>query len=160
MWDVGAAGLVVDEGRVLLVRHAYGAGQGRWGVPGGFAHHDERLDEAAVREVFEETGIHAEVLSLVGVRTCYVPEGGAVFVFFRMRAVGSAEEEPRPDAIEVDEARYFTAGEISNLPEGEVIALSRAAALAVLEGGEGLVERPCPPKSGADYRAFLVAGRE
>ncbi len=158
VWDVGAAGLVVDGRRVLLVRHTYGVGRGRWSVPGGFARHDERLDEAALREVFEETGVRAEIVSLIGLRTRYLPEGGAVFVFFRMHPLTQMGNEPRPDGVEVDKARYFTAEEIVTLPEGAIFALSRAAALAALEGEMGLVEHACPPQSGADYRAFLVGG--
>ncbi|MGC9357900.1 MAG: NUDIX domain-containing protein, partial [Anaerolineae bacterium] len=142
IWDVGAAGLVVYEGRVLLIRHTYGVGKGIWSAPGGYARHDERLDEAAVREVYEETGVRAEVLSLVGVRTRYVPEGGAVFVFFRMRPL---KGDPRPDGVEVDRAVYFSAEEIAALDTGEIFSLSRQAALAALRGSEGLVETPCPP---------------
>ena len=53
-WDVGAAGAVVKEGRVLMVRATYGQARGRWLLPGGYARHDERLDQIAVREVKEE----------------------------------------------------------------------------------------------------------
>ena len=59
-WRVGAAGAVVHEGRVLMVRHTYGEKEGRWALPGGYAGHDERLDQTAVREVREETGGEAE----------------------------------------------------------------------------------------------------
>jgi ADP-ribose pyrophosphatase YjhB (NUDIX family) len=157
VWDVGAAGAVVHEGRVLLVRRTYG--WGRWGLPGGFADHGERLDEAAVREVWEETGVEARVESLIGVRTRYVPEGGAVFVIFRLRPVNGdlVEAELRPDGQEVDRAALFTAGELEALGAAEeIFSLSRNAALAALRGGEGLVEAECPPISGKAYRAFIV----
>ena len=151
VWDVGAAGAVVQAGKVLLVHRTYG--KRVWTLPGGFARHDERLDEAAVREVCEETGIQAEVLSLIGARTRYVDEGGAVFVIFRMYPVAG---ELRPDGVEVDRAGYFSAEEVAALGADEIFSLSRAAALAALHGGEGLVETSCPPRTGKDYQAFIV----
>ena len=153
VWDVGAAGVVVHDRGVLLVRPTYGGANGRWVVPGGFARQDERLDEAAVREVWEETGVRAEVLSLIGMRTCHVPEGGAIFCFFLMRPVAG---EVAPDGVEVDAARYFTAEELATMDLAAIAALSRAAAITALQGGGGLEEVLCPPLSGADYRAFFA----
>jgi ADP-ribose pyrophosphatase YjhB (NUDIX family) len=151
VWDVGAAGAVIQADKVLLVHRTYG--KKVWALPGGFARHDELLDEAAVREVCEETGVQAEVLSLIGARTCYVDEGGAVFVIFRMRPVVG---DLRPDGVEVDRAAYFSAEEVAALGDEEMLSLSRVAALAALNGGEGLVETSCPPRTGVDYRAFIV----
>ncbi|HEY88886.1 MAG TPA: NUDIX domain-containing protein [Thermoflexia bacterium] len=153
VWDVGAAGVVVHAERVLLVRHTYGGAKGRWVVPGGFARQDELLDEAAVREVWEETGVRAEVLSLIGMRTRYVPEGGAIFCFFLMRPLAG---EVAPDGVEVDAARYFAAEELEAMELAEIAALSRVAAITALQGGGGLEEVPCPPLSGAAYRAFFT----
>lgn len=101
-WEVGAAGAVVHEGRILLVRHTYGEGKGRWILPGGHATHDERLDQTAVREVREETGVEAEVVDVIGLRTWYTERGGAVFVLFRMRPLGG---NPTPDGVEVIRAQ-------------------------------------------------------
>jgi ADP-ribose pyrophosphatase YjhB (NUDIX family) len=153
IWDVGAAGVVVQDDRALLVRITYGAARGRWVVPGGYAQHDELMDEAALREVREETGIRAEVVSLIGVRTRYRAEGGAVFFIFRLRPV---DGDPLPDGVEVDRVRYFTRAALEALPEDEITSLSRRAALAALNGGVGLTETDCPPMSGPDYRAFLA----
>jgi 8-oxo-dGTP pyrophosphatase MutT (NUDIX family) len=49
--------VVVRDGRVLLVRYAYGWRQGMWTLSGGYAHHDETLGCAAVRELQEEAGL-------------------------------------------------------------------------------------------------------
>ena len=59
-WKVGAAGAVVHGDRVLMVRHTYGEKQGRWALPGGYATHNERLDQTVVREVWVETGLNAK----------------------------------------------------------------------------------------------------
>ncbi len=152
-WDVGAAGAVIHQGRVLMVRQTYGVGKGRWSLPGGYATHDERLDQTVVREVREETGIGAEVVDVIGVRTRYTERGGAVFVLFRMRACSG---EPVPDGREVDRVAYFSAAEIEATDGDEFLALSRNAAMAALSGGEGLPEDENFPLKSEAYRAFLV----
>lgn len=153
VWDIGAAGAVVCEDRVLLVRKTYGAAKGMWGLPGGFVQHDELLDEAAVREVLEETGVQAEVLSLIAVRTRYEPEGGAVFVIFRMRPVGG---ELRPDGAEIDAVRYFSAEELRALSEREIFPLTRSAALTALSAAAGLLPVDLPTPSASAYHAFVA----
>jgi len=43
--------------KVLLIRRKYWPGEGMWAIPGGFVHMDESLEEAARRELAEETGV-------------------------------------------------------------------------------------------------------
>lgn len=55
--DVVILTLVGDQLSVLLVRRRADPYAGAWALPGGFKHPDETLDQAAVRELHEETGV-------------------------------------------------------------------------------------------------------
>lgn len=60
--------IVRKSNQVLLVRHTYGGAKGKLLIPGGFCHENELPEEAAVREVFEEANITAEVKRMLGIR--------------------------------------------------------------------------------------------
>lgn len=103
-----AGGIVLDDaGRVLLVhRPRYGD----WSLPKGKLEEGESWEEAAAREVEEETGLRCVVGAEMG-RTRYdVPAGPKEVRYYRMRASGDA----RPQN-EVDEVRWVTPGEAAEL---------------------------------------------
>lgn len=154
-WDIGAGGAVIADAGVLLVRRTYGVGKGMWALPGGFAEHEELLDQTAVREVYEETGVRAAVIGLIGMRTRVTAEGGAVYAVFSMRPLDGI---PTPDGHEVDAARYFSVAEVNALSDQEIFPLSRTVALAALRGSPGLIETPSAATSslGPSYRAFIA----
>lgn len=57
--DVVILTMVGSEAMVLLVQRAADPYAGRWALPGGFKHVDETLDQAAARELSEETGFRS-----------------------------------------------------------------------------------------------------
>jgi len=62
---VAASAYVQDaEGRVLLIRRS---DNGLWALPGGILEIGETVTQTAVRETFEETGLHVDVTGMVGV---------------------------------------------------------------------------------------------
>jgi 8-oxo-dGTP diphosphatase len=61
--DGAAPGTVVDTSRLYPAR----ALRGQWSLPGGLQELGERTDQAAVREVMEETGIAIAVDALIDV---------------------------------------------------------------------------------------------
>lgn len=79
------------DGRLLLVRRLIQPIQGYWAPPGGYVEYDETVEEAAVREVKEETNLELEIDGLLNVYSR--PNTGIVFIAYRGRIVGG---EPRP----------------------------------------------------------------
>jgi len=55
--DCVVFGLDSDHLQVLLIQRGIPPFQGQWALPGGFIHIDESLEQAALRELREETGI-------------------------------------------------------------------------------------------------------
>jgi ADP-ribose pyrophosphatase YjhB (NUDIX family) len=62
---VGVGAVIVDNGRVLLVRRGTEPMLGKWTLPGGMLEVGEPLTAGVVREVMEETGLSVEPVELV-----------------------------------------------------------------------------------------------
>ena len=58
---IAVGGVVVEDGRILVIRRAHEPGEGLWAVPGGRVEPDETVRHAVAREVREETGLDVEV---------------------------------------------------------------------------------------------------
>ncbi len=107
--------LTMSEGRlhVLLVRRGVAPFEGMWAIPGGFKRPSETLDEAANRELAEETGVDgASLLSQFG-------------------AYGDPERDPRMNVV--------TVGYLAVLREvGGVVAGTDAAEAALIPVSDAL----------------------
>ena len=63
--NVAASGIVFNyQGGILLQKRA---DNGWWGLPSGYVDAGESVKQAAVREIWEETGIHTRIKRLVGI---------------------------------------------------------------------------------------------
>lgn len=98
---VAAGALVEDQGRVVLVRRGVEPGLGQWGLPAGFAEVDETIEETAVRECHEETGLEIVVDDLLGVYSYEsATQGRGVLVLYAGHVVGG-QLAAGDDALEV-----------------------------------------------------------
>lgn len=64
---VAVAALIVNDGKLLLVKRAVKPRKGSWDVPGGFVDPDEHPERAILRELKEELGVNGTVEKLFGV---------------------------------------------------------------------------------------------
>ena len=113
--QVGAGIIVEDhEGRVLLQLRA---DNHCWSYCGGSIEPDERVEDAARRELFEETGLTAESVELFGVwsgpELHYVyPNGDEVSNIDIVFLCKCFSGELRPQESEVEALRFFAVDEI------------------------------------------------
>lgn len=75
---VGVGAVIVDRGRVLLVRRGTEPAKGMWSIPGGLIETGEKLRQAVVREVREETGLAVEPVALIELLDRIIREGDRV----------------------------------------------------------------------------------
>jgi 8-oxo-dGTP diphosphatase len=95
---VAVAVLVSRDGRLLLNRRAIEPGLGAWSFPSGYVNRGERLEEAAVREVKEETGLDVEIEGLFGV---YSERGNPVVLIVYTARSATGEAVAGPEVAEV-----------------------------------------------------------
>ena len=87
----GVGVLVEMEGGIILIQRGQPPFVGRWALPAGYIEADESVEQAAVRECKEETGLDVELLELFGVYS--FPEGpvqSGIIIFYRARPVDGA----------------------------------------------------------------------
>jgi 8-oxo-dGTP diphosphatase len=64
---VGIGGVVIEDGRALLIRRGSEPLRGQWSIPGGTLELGESLQAGVARELHEETGLEVRVLDLIEV---------------------------------------------------------------------------------------------
>ena len=64
---VGIGGVVIEDGRALLIRRGSEPLRGQWSIPGGTLEIGESLQAGVARELLEETGLQVRVLDLIEV---------------------------------------------------------------------------------------------
>jgi len=64
---VGIGGVVIEDGRALLIRRGAEPLRGHWSIPGGTLEIGESLQAGVARELLEETGLEVRVLDVIEV---------------------------------------------------------------------------------------------
>jgi ADP-ribose pyrophosphatase YjhB (NUDIX family) len=112
---IGVGAVIIERGRVLLVRRATEPLQGEWSVPGGMLELGEKLRDGVRREVLEETGLEVEPREVLDVLdSIFLDEQGQtqyhyVLIDYLCRYV-SGEAKAGSD---VSEVRWVPEGELT-----------------------------------------------
>jgi 8-oxo-dGTP diphosphatase len=127
----GAAGLVlVRDGKLLLQHRAEWVHNGNtWGIPGGARDSHESVEEAAIREAIEETGIDAALMTPLQTHT----DDHGDWRYDTVVARAEADLFPHQMNDESQELRWIAWDEIQNMPLHPSFAKSWPAVHAIIE---------------------------
>ena len=138
---IGVGGIVLnDAGQILVVVDKYYSN--KYKFPGGFVDSKENLAAAAVREIYEETGIRAEVQTLAFFRQVHdnifrKAEFSDIYFVFKMKAKSS---KIRTQESEIEEARWMDIDEF--LESENVSRMSKQTVQRALKT-EGISIKTC-----------------
>lgn len=114
--DIVVFAFLENKLKVLLVRRKFDPGVGKWAIPGGFVREDESLEQAALRELQEETGLkqsaYLEQLYTFG-DVHRDPRGRVISVAY-LHLVNYPEKIKLSASDDAAEAKWF---DINKLPE-------------------------------------------
>lgn len=140
--------IVRKKNQVLLVRHTYGGAKGKLLIPGGFCYENELPEEAAVREVFEETSITAEVKRMAGIRC----NRKTWYLLLEMDYIDGV---PTSDRNENSEALFCEISEA--LIRSDCTEMTKVSLRKILDGSAGYFYSDIEYKAhrGSDYTLYI-----
>jgi 8-oxo-dGTP diphosphatase len=109
---VGVGVVLVQDGKVLLVRRGRDPGRGLWAVPGGKVRRGEPMRDAARREILEETGLEVEIGDVVWVGEYLEADDHIVLIDFAGSVLGG-ELRAGDDA---DDVRWVVVEDAVEMP--------------------------------------------
>lgn len=111
---VGAGALILENGKLLLIKRGAKPGQGRWSIPGGLVELGELVQNAVVREVKEECGLDIEVERLIDVFDSITRDekGRVQYQFVVVNFLAKIKGGILKNADDVLEARWTSLNEV------------------------------------------------
>ncbi|MCP1622509.1 NUDIX hydrolase [Pseudomonas nitroreducens] len=101
------AGCIIErDGKYLLCQRGIPPRPGTWTLPAGFMENGETTEQAALREVWEETGVRADIVSPYSIFS--VPTISEVYIIFRASVIEETGEHG-PETLQV---KFFAPEEI------------------------------------------------
>jgi 8-oxo-dGTP diphosphatase len=109
---VGVNVFAIRDGKLLLGKRKNVFGSGEWGLPGGHLESKEGAEEAAARELFEETGMKAEKFIFANIINDTKEDGARLQIGYEARAISG--DPLLKEADRCEEWRWF---DLNELPE-------------------------------------------
>jgi 8-oxo-dGTP diphosphatase len=106
-------GAVFNKEKILLIKRKNEPFQDKWALPGGFVEYGEKVEDAVVREVFEETGLKTKIIDLIGIYSDpdRDPRGHVVSIVYLLK-MEAGIIKGSDDAIE---AKFFDMDKLPDL---------------------------------------------
>lgn len=105
--------IIIEDNKVILIKRLNNPFKDHWAIPGGFVEYGEKVEDAAVREAKEETGLDIELTKLVGVYSDpdRDPRGHTVTVAFLSKIIGGTLKSDS----DAKDAKFIDISELKNM---------------------------------------------
>jgi len=118
--------VIIDGSRILLIKRDKEPFRGKWALPGGHVEYGEKVEDAAIREAKEETGVDINLVSLLGVYSDPKrdPRSHSVAIAFICRP---KTQDSRPlGGDDASEAKWWPLGGLPKLAFDHALMVSDA----------------------------------
>lgn len=116
---VASSALIEKDGKILLVKRRFKPHPGWWALPGGIVEHGETVEETAIREIKEETGLNIEIVKLLGVYDLIIKDEASgkiekqyAIICFICKCRGEEKLKPNYEVLDV---KWFDPEEVEKL---------------------------------------------
>ncbi|GEM_PF-531308 len=140
-----AVGVVVNAGKILMIKRIKGNFQGLWAMPGGKIETNEHLSDSAIREVREESGIQCEFKSYLGTISEHIVNneqdiGSQHFLIHLCELI--------PNSIEIEQGKE---GILSWIPLDDIATLKET----IIPSDVEMIEKIVKPRKKSYYNCVL-----
>lgn len=106
-------GAIIKNDKILLIKRKNDPFKGKWALPGGFVEYGEKVEDAVIREVYEETGLKTKIKKIIGVYSDpnRDPRGHTITIVYLLDIIGG-DLKSNDDA---SDAKFFNFKELPDL---------------------------------------------
>lgn len=109
--------LIVRNNKVLMVKEAQKKCYGQWNFPAGHVDELEKITDAAIREVFEETGCKVKLTGVLPMCSAIGKNGKRLMVRFTADII---EENIKFDTEEILDVKWIDIEDVKNMTKEEL----------------------------------------
>ena len=106
-------GIVLSDGKILLIKRKNDPFKGKWALPGGFVEYGEKVEDAVLREIFEETSLKTSINKIFGVYSDpnRDPRGHTISIVYLLDIIGGNLK----GSDDASDAKFFKLEELPDL---------------------------------------------